>query len=288
MTARRLGSGFLHLQDGPIDLVIAAEGPGSTTAEHAACSAFDGMLSRLVEELAVLRRPIDGPRPTVDHPIARRMIDAVWRHRDTFVTPMAAVAGAVADDILAAMITAAPGLRRAWVNNGGDISLHLGAGERFEVGLVRRPDTPELAGRATVAATGPVRGIATSGRHGRSLSLGIADAVTVLAADAASADVAATLIANAVDLPEHPSIRRVPAHDEDPDSDLGDRMVVRAVGPISSSETAAALAPGETLASRMAADRRIYAAAICLGDQWRFAGRLDNSALLSPSQAPRR
>ena len=51
-----------------------------------------------------------------------------------------------------------------------------------------------------------MRGIATSGWRGRSFSLGIADAVTVLAATAAEADAAATVIANAVDLPGHPAI----------------------------------------------------------------------------------
>ena len=43
---------------------------------------------------------------------------------ESFITPMAAVAGAVADEILQAMRRAAP-LARAYVNNGGDIALHL-------------------------------------------------------------------------------------------------------------------------------------------------------------------
>ena len=66
-----------------------------------------------------------------------------------------------------------------------------------------------------------MRGIATSGWRGRSFSLGIADAVTVLADRAAAADAAATIIANAVDLPGHPAIVRVPACELAPDSDLG-------------------------------------------------------------------
>ncbi|WP_204349766.1 hypothetical protein, partial [Klebsiella pneumoniae] len=74
-----------------------------------------------------------------------------------------------------------------------------------------------------------IGGIATSGAQGRSFSLGIADSVTVLARDAASADAAATLIANAVDL-DHPAIRRRPARNLDPDSDLGDRLVTVGVG----------------------------------------------------------
>ena len=76
----------------------------------------------------------------------------------------------------------------------------------------------------------PVRGIATSGWRGRSFSLGIADAVTVLAATAAKADAAATIIANAVDLPNHAAITRVPAREIAPDNDLGERLVTRAVG----------------------------------------------------------
>ena len=73
-------------------------------------------------------------------------------------------------------------------------------------------------------------GVATSGRHGRSFSLGIADAVTVLARTASQADAAATIIANAVDLPGHPAVRRMPANELQPDSDLGARPVTRDVG----------------------------------------------------------
>ena len=57
------------------------------------------------------------------------------------------------------------------------------AGRRASrIGLVDRPDRPGLFGTATIRADDPVRGIATSGWRGRSFSLGIADAVTVLAA----------------------------------------------------------------------------------------------------------
>ena len=146
-----------------------------------------------------------------------------------FITPMAAVAGAVAEEILAAMIAAAE-LSRAYVNDGGDIAIHLTACEKFVVGMVERPDRPSLFGTTTLHAKDPVRGIATSGWRGRSFSLGIADAVTVLADRAAAADAAATIIANAVDLPGHPAIVRVPARELAPDSDLGDHAVTQAVG----------------------------------------------------------
>ena len=49
------------------------------------------------------------------------------------------------------------------------------------MGMVERPDRPSLFGTATLDSAQPARGIATSGWRGRSFSLGIADAVTVLA-----------------------------------------------------------------------------------------------------------
>src|SRR5437764_6324531 len=97
----------------------------------------------------------------------------------------------------------------------------------------------------------PIRGVATSGRHGRSFSLGIADAVTVLARTASQADAAATIVANAVDLPSHPAITRVPASDLQPDSDLGARLVTREVGILSESEIACALESGAVQARHL-------------------------------------
>ena len=95
-----------------------------------------------------------------------------------------------------------------------------------------RPDTRGLMRTMVIDADDPSRGVATSGRHGRSFSLGIADAVTVLARTASQADAAATIIANAVDLPGHPAIVRCPACDLQPDSDLGARLVTREVGAV--------------------------------------------------------
>src|SRR6478752_3861065 len=160
-----------------------------------------------------------------------------------FITPMAAVAGSVAEEILGAMLDAAR-LDRAYVNNGGDIALHLTGAEQFAVGLMDRPDPRGVMRTIYIEAGDPARGIATSGRRGRSFSLGIADAVTVLAKTASQADAAATLIANAVDLPGHPGIVRLPANELQPDSDLGARLVTREVGALSESEIELALEAG--------------------------------------------
>src|SRR5215470_11088492 len=256
----------LHLQDGPIDLIVEASGREADVliAYEAAARRFTGLLDELCAELAELRKPADPERTALNGVVTRRMHAAVAPFAaGCFITPMAAVAGSVAEEILGAMLAAAP-LDRAYVNNGGDIALHLTGGEQFTVGLVDRPDAQEVMRTMTVDADDPVRGIATSGRHGRSFSLGIADAVTVLARTAAQADAAATVIANAVDLPGHPAVLRVPANELQPDSDLGDRMVTRDVGALTEPEIEAALEAGARRARSLLAAGLIEGAALRL------------------------
>jgi ApbE superfamily uncharacterized protein (UPF0280 family) len=262
----------LHLQDGPIDLIVEACGSETNVraAYDAAARRFTGLLDELCEELPELRKAADPVRCRLQGKIARRMHAAVAPYAaDHFITPMAAVAGAVAEEILGAMADAVR-LERAYVNNGGDIALHLGEGEDFTVGLVDRPDRPGLMKTTIIGFDDPARGIATSGRHGRSFSLGIADAVTVLARTASQADAAATIIANAVDLPGHPAILRCPAHDLQPDSDLGGRLVTREVGALQAFEVASALETGADKARALLARGLIESAALRLHGETRI------------------
>jgi uncharacterized protein len=256
----------LHLQDGPIDLIVEARGSETNlrAAYAAAVRRFTGLLDELCGELKILRQPSDPARCLLQGAVARRMHAAVAPFAaEHFITPMAAVAGAVAEEILGAMVQEAR-LDRAYVNNGGDIALHLTDGQRFAVGLIDRPDRQGLMRTTFIDANDPSRGIATSGRHGRSFSLGIADAVTVQARTASQADAAATVIANAVDLPGHPAIRRVPAHDLQPDSDLGPRLVTRGVGELSPEEVSAALDAGAARAHALLAAGLIEGATLRL------------------------
>jgi ApbE superfamily uncharacterized protein (UPF0280 family) len=256
----------LHLQDGPIDLVIGASGRESEVraAYEAAARRFNGLLDELCEELVELRTAADPVRCSLSGLVARRMHAAVAPFAAAqFITPMAAVAGSVADEILNAMLAAA-WLDRAYVNNGGDIALHLTGSERFSVGLLDRPDRLGVMQNIAIEAGDPARGIATSGRHGRSFSLGIADAVTVLAKTASQADAAATAIANAVDLPGHPAIVRSPANELQPDSDLGARLVTRAVGALGKAEIDDALQAGVSRAQQLLAAGLIEGAALRL------------------------
>jgi len=256
----------LHLQDGPIDLIVEASGsPADIDAAYAAAARrFTGLLDELCGELPLLRQAADPARCLLQGNVARRMHAAVASFAaDCFITPMAAVAGSVAEEILGAMVENAE-LDRAFVNNGGDIALHLSDGEHFTVGLADLPDARSLLRTMVVHANDPARGVATSGRHGRSFSLGIADAVTVLARTASQADAAATIIANAVDLPGHPAVTRRPARDLQPDSDLGTRLVTRDVGALSPGEIEDALEAGAARARKLLAAGLIDGAALRL------------------------
>lgn len=269
----------MHLQDGPIDLIVEAFGeafgaPEAIRAAYAAAAMrFRGVLVELCDELPLLRMPAHPDRCLLQGPVARRMHAAVAPFAaDSFITPMAAVAGSVAEEILDAM-TAAANLSKAYVNNGGDIALHLSAAaECFSIGLVDRPDRPSLFGKAVLRSADGVGGIATSGWRGRSFSFGIADAVTILAATAAQADAAATIVANAVDLPGHASVVRVPAQELQQDSDLGRRLVTRDVGGLDPAEIQEALGCGMSCAKRLLAAGLIQAAALHLQGETRVIG----------------
>jgi len=266
----RLPDGRLHLQHGPIDLIIAAWGdvPEVDAAYHQAADRFGDVLETLVRELAVLRTPVGDAFPPLGGPVARRMACAVWPYRDVYITPMAAVAGAVADEILAALV-AGRDLAKAYVNNGGDIAFHLAPGESLRTAVVANLDAPALDAIATLTADMPVRGLASSGWRGRSFSLGIADSATVLARTAAAADAAATIIGNAI-VVDHPAIDRQPASSLRDDTDLGALLVTTAVGPLPEDAVSTALDAGAAEAHRLQTRGLIVGAALSLQETWRL------------------
>ena len=257
-TSRNLAGGRLHFQHGPIDIVACAQGnPAQVRSAHEdAWRRFSTVLGELVAELALLRTAV-GAQCALQGDIARTMWDACQRCAEGFITPMAAVAGSVAQTLIASYER--PGIEHAWVNNGGDIALYLTQGHPVRVGLfadLARLDDAMLQtgvrsdGVMEIDAAMGIRGVATSGWRGRSLSLGVADSVTVLAANAALADAAATVIANAVNVEDAGIVRRAASSVKD-DSDLGEILVTVAVAPLDSEKIAVALARGLELARRL-------------------------------------
>lgn len=111
------------------------------------------------------------------------------------VGPMAAVAGAIAWAGVDAMVEA--GASFGVVDNGGDIALHTDR----EISIGIHAGTSGMSDRYAFV-TGPCEGIygicTSSATVGPSLSLGVADAVTVCARNPALADAWATAVCNRV------------------------------------------------------------------------------------------
>ena len=270
---RSLSDGRWHFQHGPIDIVLELAGEPQACADaiEKSWQRFECLLPELVSELFYLKQAVSALEDHVfTHPVAQRMhratAQAAFASHDGFVTPMAAVAGSVAQELLPCFMQA--GVDKAYVNNGGDIALHMQPGESWRIGRVidmaqalRNWQSQELTvdGAFVIDADMPVRGIATSGWQGRSFSLGIADSVTVLAATAAQADVAATLIANAVNI-DDARIQRRRADSVRDDTDLGARLVTVDVPPLHALQLQQALELGLDCARDMQLRGLIHAA----------------------------
>jgi ApbE superfamily uncharacterized protein (UPF0280 family) len=287
MTASRraLDGGRWHFNHGPIDIVAEAHGdPYAVAAAHdAAWARFGHVLDELVRELPLLRLPVtDKLRPR--GVVGQRMWDACAAFSPMFITPMAAVAGSVAQELIA--FYDRPGIERAWINNGGDIAVHLAPGQSARVGVfadIARFDWRDNSilttdGQFELHADEPVRGVATSGWRGRSFSLGIADSVTVLAATAAQADAAATVIANAVDV-DDALIQRKPASECKDDSDLGDALVTVDVPPLAPSQVKSALDTGAICAKVLQKGGLVWAALLVCQGQFRLVEPLCSKSL---------
>jgi ApbE superfamily uncharacterized protein (UPF0280 family) len=276
---RRFAGCRWHFQHGPIDCILAADGDAAAVAAavESAWARFEGVLAELVAELPLLRTDLSSAAGAAVAPrggVARRMVAACRPHatEGRFITAMAAVAGSVAEELIGHFEHAR--IERAYVNNGGDIALHLAAGATFDVGIVADLGAALAAaapaGRFRVDAAAGVRGIATSGWRGRSLSFGIADSATVLAASASAADAAATVVANAVNV-DDARIRRAPADRLRDDSDLGARLVTCDVPALPAHLVEAALDAGRAQAEAECAAGRAVAAALCLQGRVRTA-----------------
>lgn len=264
----------LHLNHGPIDVVLKAWGSADAVraATRAAARGFPRVLPMLMEEIKELKKPI-AKRPKVKGSIAARMVAAAEPFADVFVTPMAAVAGSVAEALLEVMVKAGP-VEKAYVNDGGDIAIHLTPGQSLTLGVAgdfSGGKIPKLNGSIVLTHELGQFGIATSGAQGRSFSLGIADSVTVVAKTAAIADVAATLIANAVNV-ESKKIEREPASELDPDTDLGKLLVTTEVGKLTAAEKATALDNGVKQAEAYLAKGLIAGAVLMLQGECRIVG----------------
>lgn len=276
---------------GPMTLTISAWAGGEARPVMAAQAARQALrlLAVLADFQNYLKRPVselpaDRPAPTVVKR-ARDAAEAVGRG----LTPLAAVAGAVADEL--ADLALELGADKVIVNNGGDVALRLGPGQTAQAGLRAFPahdaqaeqsgEAP-LLGRLNISATDNIGGVATSGWGGRSFSQGLADAVSVWAASAALADAAATALGNAVTA-EVEGVMKRPARELDPASDLGAALVTVQVPELSLEERAAALKAGRSEALRLREEGNLIGCLIALQGDYAI---LDSNRLLENGGVP--
>ena len=227
----------LFLQHGPINIVLEAFGIDKNLAYRNVKKYFETILDQLVLDLALLKKEVVLNRK-FNNKISQSMQDATERFTPTFITPMAAVAGSIADNILRVLINDT-NLEKAYVNNGGDVSFYLNENQTIKSSLAAIPNMI-----AEIKYKDKSRGIATSGWRGKSFSRGIADSVTVLAENAAMADAATTMIGNAVDIYNHPKIKKRPANEIYEDSDLNNLLITFEVGNLTKFEIKEALKNG--------------------------------------------
>lgn len=271
---------------GPMTLTISAWAGGEprpVIAAQAARAAL-GLLAILADFQHYLKQPASElPTGRPAPPVAARARDAAGAV-GRGLTPLAAVAGAVADELAQAALEL--GADKVVVNNGGDIALGLAPGQSVRVGLrayegrqagMRKEATAALLGRLNITAADNIGGVATSGWGGRSFSQGLADAVSVWAPSAALADAAATALGNAVNA-RVKGVTRKPAREMDPASDLGDTLVTTQVPQLDPEERAAALAAGRAEALKMRDEGVLAGCLIVLQGDYAL---LDKSRLLT-------
>ncbi len=249
----------LFLQHGPTNIVIEALGIDKNLAYLNAKNYFETLLEELVLDLTLLKKEVVLNRK-FNNKISQSMQDATERFIPSFITPMAAVAGSIADNILKVLIDDTH-LEKAYVNNGGDISFYLNENQTMKGSLAAVPNMI-----TEIKHKNSSRGIATSGWRGKSFSRGIADSVTVLANNAAIADAAATMIGNAVDIYNHPNIKKKPANNIYEDSDLNNLLVTVEVGKLTKIEIKKALKNGYQTAIEYVQKDLINTALIQLSD----------------------
>lgn len=237
----QIGDNAMLAQYGPMRLSIQAwdqDGPALALAAKAGEYSFS-ILPRIPNARELFRR---GNIPTgpLGDPLLEKMRDAASMAGQPDLGPMAAVAGAIAEEV--ALWLNEAGASKAIVENGGDIAVYLKEAESVNVGVHTSLYSPEpkyslkLSGRVA-----SLWGVASSsGLGGRGLSRGLADAAMCVAASPAVADACATALSNACDV-DSPAVERALAEEISPGTDIPGLLVTTAIGPLTDEEIPTAL-----------------------------------------------
>ena len=268
-----IAPGSVLVDHGPVHMTISAwrKGRPADAAAEAGAKTAIKLLARLAGRLDIARQPVGrlkSPPPKAIPRVLRRMIQAVSRLNQADVTPMAAVAGAFSDMVKEKVLSESAD--RVIVNNGGDIAFHRSRDKRpFRIGLVSdlaRGTVTHMVDLPGSDGLSRIEGVATSGFGGRSLTKGIASAVTCFAPSSALADAAATAVANAA-TSEHSGIMRCPAEKLDALTDIRGHLVTCRIADLNPSVISRALAGGMQRAKQLVEQETIVAAVIFIRDR---------------------
>lgn len=246
---------------GPMRLAIRAwqkSRPQTALCRQAAEVSF-GYLEAIAVRQALLGRPADQIESLPQNDLVKRMIQSVKAIGDKDLTPMAAVAGTIADAVADWLFSRGP--TRVVVDNGGDIAIRLAAGETVAVGIRPQVDRLDISHIARLDDRRSSWGVTTSGLGGRSFTRGIASAVTAIAANASIADAAATAIANACFVADR-NIVQIPAERIDPNTDLKGMNVTVEVGTLSSAKKIQAVQAARSKADSLCRQKHIVGALV--------------------------
>jgi ApbE superfamily uncharacterized protein (UPF0280 family) len=248
---------------GPMRLVIRAwngEQPQIMLARQAAEESIS-YLERIARWRSQLSRPVPKIEELPEDKLALCMIAGTAAIGDDDLTPLAAVAGTIADAVADWLFER--GATRVIVENGGDIAIRLKAGETTTVGVRPQVNSRHISHVIRLDGSQPSWGVTTSGFGGRSLTRGIASAVTVLAANASVADAAATAIGNACFV-EDGTVVQQPAESLDSSTDLAGLLVTTEVGELVPGTVLKAIESARQKAELLAQQKIIYGAFIAL------------------------
>ncbi len=260
-----LQGGVVLVECGPMRLVIEAR-IGQVAQTQQAMQAAEQAV-RFLEGVAQARPFLGrGYRELISRvtdPRAFKMIASVQAVGDDDLTPMAAVAGTMADAVADFLFNR--GMTRVLVDNGGDVAIRSCDGEPVSVGIRPRVDKATIAHVVVLEPERTSWGVATSGLGGRSLTRGVLDAATIVAADASLADAAATAVANAGCTADDAVIRK-PAEALDPHTDIAGLDVTLRVGELAEESKRRAVDQALYRAEQLVADRVILGAFVaCQG-----------------------
>jgi hypothetical protein len=258
-----LPGGSVMVECGPMRLVIDAR-VGKVPQPQQAVRAADEAV-RFLEAVArsrpFLGRDYRRLMPHITDPLALKMVASVKAVGDQDLTPMAAVAGTIADAVADFLFER--GMTRVLVDNGGDVAIRCGDGEPVAVGIRPNVGNKNITHAVVLGPGRTAWGVATSGFGGRSLTRGVVDAATIVAADTSLADAAATAVANASYV-THSAVARKPAEEIDLFTDIAGLQVTDKVGRLPDSTRQEALDRSIRRAEKLIQRKIIFGAFVCV------------------------